>query len=90
MFNLKHKVSGTRRRFNEGDWDLDLTYICKNRIIVMSYPAKSSIQQMYRNDVVKVKKFFDTYHTNKYRVFNLSEQLYDKALFDGRVDHFPW
>ena len=32
-------MSGSRRRFIVDEFDLDLTYICKNRIIVMSFPA---------------------------------------------------
>jgi len=32
-------MSGTRRRFIDDEFDLDLTYICKNKIIVMSFPA---------------------------------------------------
>ena len=49
MQALKNKVSGTRRRMIEGDYNIDLSYICQDRIIVMSFPA-SGKETMYRND----------------------------------------
>ena len=59
---LREIVSGTRRRYTEQGWNIDLTYICKNRIIVMSYPAASFIQTQYRNNFSDVKKFLDERH----------------------------
>jgi len=50
---IKSKVSGTRRRFVEGDYNIDLSYICQDRIIVMSYPATGK-ESMYRNDYKEV------------------------------------
>ena len=38
MSYLQYQVSGARRRYKDDKFDLDLTYICKNRIIVCSYP----------------------------------------------------
>jgi len=35
---LRGRVIGKRRPFNENGLDLDLTYICKDRIIVMGFP----------------------------------------------------
>jgi len=46
---IKKKVSGTRRRYIADGYDIDLTYICENRIIVMSFPA-SGKEAYYRND----------------------------------------
>ena len=53
MQALKNKVSGTRRRMIEGDYNIDLSYICQDRIIVMSFPA-SGKETMYRNDYKQV------------------------------------
>ncbi len=39
MIGIKKLVSGTRRRMEDENLNIDLTYICHNRIIVMSYPA---------------------------------------------------
>jgi hypothetical protein len=49
-------VAGTRRRFEEEGYSLDLTYIIPNRIIAMSYPS-SSIESLYRNPIDKVSNF---------------------------------
>ena len=43
---------------------------------------------------VQVRRFLNTYHADKYMVFNVSERQYDPACFDYRVldagfpDHF--
>ena len=50
---LRRMVAGTRRRFEEEGYSLDLTYIIPNRIIAMSYPS-SSIESLYRNPIDKV------------------------------------
>ena len=50
-------VAGTRRRFEEDGYDLDLTYIIPNRVIAMSYPA-SGFESNYRNPIDKVSTHF--------------------------------
>jgi hypothetical protein len=42
---MRKMVGGTRRRIEDTDTnvELDLSYICHNRIIVMSYPASKLI-----------------------------------------------
>lgn len=52
---LRKKVSGARRRMTDDDHNIDLSYICKNRIIVMSFPA-SGTETYYRNDYRDVSK----------------------------------
>lgn len=51
---LRSLVSRTRCRYVEGDYDLDLSYICPNRIIAMSYPGQGTIETQYRNDAIIV------------------------------------
>jgi hypothetical protein len=33
----------------DGEYNIDLTYVCQDRIIVMSYPATGS-EALWRND----------------------------------------
>ena len=53
MNYLRKIVSGKRRRFKEGEYDLDMTYIT-TRVIAMSFPGQSSIELMYRNPATQV------------------------------------
>lgn len=53
--SLRKLVSGNRRRFNDDDFSLDLTYIIPNRLIAMSYPA-SGFESLYRNSIDSVRE----------------------------------
>jgi len=46
---IRKIVSGTRRRYEEEGYNIDLSYICQDRIIVMSFPA-SGMQTSWRNN----------------------------------------
>ena len=46
---LRNAVSGTRRRMKEDGYNIDLTYILQDRLIVMSYPADGG-ETLYRNN----------------------------------------
>lgn len=37
----------------DGEWNIDLSYICQDRIIVMSYPSEGK-EALYRNNAVDV------------------------------------
>jgi phosphatidylinositol-3,4,5-trisphosphate 3-phosphatase/dual-specificity protein phosphatase PTEN len=50
MNYLRKIVSGKRRRFQDGQYDLDITYIT-SRIIAMSFPATGYIETTYRNPI---------------------------------------
>ena len=77
---LKSLVSKAKTRFCYDGFDLDLTYITK-RIIAMGLPS-TSIEGIYRNNMEDVKRFFNTRHTNHYKVFNLCEEkTYPKGTF---------
>ncbi|GER30920.1 Phosphatidylinositol-3,5-trisphosphate 3-phosphatase anddual-specificity protein phosphatase PTEN [Striga asiatica] len=93
----RHIVSQNKRRYQEGGFDLDMTYITEN-IIAMGFPAGDLssglfgyFEGFYRNHMEEVIKFFETHHKGKYKVYNLcSERLYDASLFEGKVATFPF
>ncbi|MBA0549624.1 hypothetical protein Golob_020644 [Gossypium lobatum] len=92
----RHVVSQNKRRFQEGGFDLDMTYITEN-IIAMGFPAGDMssgffgyVEGFYRNHMEEVIRFFETYHKDKYKVYNLcSERLYDASLFEGK-ERIEW
>ncbi|GMP25624.1 hypothetical protein CsSME_00002396 [Camellia sinensis var. sinensis] len=53
--NARHIVSQNKRRYQEGGFDLDMTYITEN-IIAMGIPG------FYHNHMEEVIKFFETHH----------------------------
>ncbi|KAK3136484.1 hypothetical protein QOZ80_5BG0436130 [Eleusine coracana subsp. coracana] len=93
----RHMVSQNKRRYQEGGFDLDMTYITEN-IIAMGFPAGDLssglfgyFEGFYRNHMEEVIMFFEMHHKGKYKVYNLcSERLYDASLFEGKVACFPF
>ena len=73
----------------EDDIDIDLTHICQDRIIVMSFPA-SGIKSNWRNKYTEVVRYLDKHYPKKYWIFNCSEKTYDKARFEDRVSDYNW
>ena len=92
---IKALVSSNRRRLKTDSidgtkkFDLDLTYIVKDRIIAMGWPGRGS-ETIYRNDINTVKEFLDMEHRNHYMVFNLAEKSYPHSYFHNRVMHVPF
>ncbi|KAL8255390.1 hypothetical protein R6Q59_033611 [Mikania micrantha] len=97
QIKARHVVSQNKRRYQEGGFDLDMTYITEN-IIAMGFPAGDMssgffgyVEGFYRNHMEEVIKFFETNHKDKYKVYNLcSERLYDASLFEGKLASFPF
>ncbi|XP_037069405.1 phosphatidylinositol 3,4,5-trisphosphate 3-phosphatase and dual-specificity protein phosphatase PTEN-like isoform X2 [Pollicipes pollicipes] len=86
---IKTMVSKNKKRFEEGKFNLDLSYITP-RIIAMGYPAQD-IEKLYRNDARTVLEFLNQRHPGRYKLFNLCrERQYDSAMFEGRVEWEPF
>lgn len=84
-------VSGKKRRYNNGGFDLDLAYITP-RIIVHGFPA-SGLEHTYRNPRLEIRRFLDTYHKDQYKMYNFCCEYgrgYDPAIFYGRVERYPF
>ncbi|KAK8693122.1 hypothetical protein V6N13_070716 [Hibiscus sabdariffa] len=74
----RHMVSQNKRRYQEGEFDLDMTYITEN-IIAMGFPAGDLSSGLLG------------FLEGRYKVYNLcSERLYDASLFQGKVASFPF
>ncbi|KAL0214339.1 hypothetical protein P9112_006523 [Eukaryota sp. TZLM1-RC] len=90
---LRSMVSKTHRRYQDGEFDLDLTYVTPS-IIAMGFPA-AGLQSAWRNDLTQVSQMLNKYHPNHYMLFNLSEMTYhyeafgDCVLEFGFPDHHP-
>ncbi len=69
-----------------------ISYIT-NRVIAMGFPA-TGCESLYRNSLSEVKRYFEKYHNNKIKVYNLCieiEKIYSKARFpDNQVALFPF
>lgn len=86
---IKTMVSKNKKRFEDGEFNLDLSYIT-DRIIAMGYPAQD-IEKLYRNDARTVLKMLNVHHKGHYKLFNLCrERQYDSAMFEGRVEWEPF
>mmetsp|Transcript_16804 Transcript_16804/g.43479 ORF Transcript_16804/g.43479 Transcript_16804/m.43479 type:complete len:413 (-) Transcript_16804:76-1314(-) len=87
---VRRAVSRRKRRFVEGEFDLDLSYITP-RLVAMSFPSPTAPESLFRNPMGPTRRFLDERHADRYLVFNLAdERRYDASEFHGRVLEFPF
>ena len=89
---LKRLVSKQKRRYQDNNFDLDMTYIT-SRVIAMGYPS-TGCETLYRNSLSDVQRFFQTHHKNNVKIYNLcieNERIYSKHIFNNKckVGFFP-
>ena len=62
------------------------------RIIIHGFPA-AGLEHIYRNPRYEVKRLLDTYHKDKYKMFNFCCEAgrgYPPSVFEGRVERYPF
>lgn len=88
---VKRMVSKQKRRFQNDQFDLDMTYIT-DRVIAMGFPS-TGCETMYRNSLTDVTDFFHKYHNDNVKIYNLcleKDRIYDKNIFSKcQVGLFP-
>lgn len=88
---MQRKASETHKRFVGDSFDLDMSYIT-DRIIAMSFPAKSFSEQKWRNRIEDVKRFFQQRHFHAHKIYNLcieKDRAYDEDIFEEYA-HWPF
>jgi phosphatidylinositol-3,4,5-trisphosphate 3-phosphatase/dual-specificity protein phosphatase PTEN len=86
---IKKEVSKNNNKYTKDGYNLDLTYIT-DKVIGMSYPASKTFEKIYRNDVNKVARFFNSIHGNHYHIYNMSNRDIDTKKFDNNVTNYEW
>ena len=88
---FKRLVSKQKRRFQDSDFDLDMSYITE-KVIAMGFPS-TGVQQLYRNSLSDIIKFFHVRHNDQVKVYNLcleKDRIYNKNIFPNeKVGLFP-
>eukprot|EP01012_Entosiphon_sulcatum_P065205 TRINITY_DN94090_c0_g1_i1.p1 TRINITY_DN94090_c0_g1~~TRINITY_DN94090_c0_g1_i1.p1 ORF type:complete len:406 (-),score=30.82 TRINITY_DN94090_c0_g1_i1:4-1221(-) len=81
---LRSLVSKKKRRYQDGAFDLDLTYVTP-RLIAMGFPSTGA-EALYRNPAEAVQEMLNAKHGAHYRVYNLCcERSYPPTLFNNNV-----
>ena len=81
-FCLKRLVSKKKRRYEDKEFDLDMTYVT-NRVIAMGFPS-TGCETVYRNSLKDISALFKKRHNNNVKVYNLcveKDRIYSKDLF---------
>ena len=88
---FKRLVSKQKRRFQDSNFDLDMSYIT-DKVIAMGFPS-TGMEVMYRNSLSDIIKFFHVRHNDEVKVYNLcleKDRIYNKNVFpNSKVGLFP-
>ena len=88
---MKRLVSKQKRRYQDENFDLDMSYIT-DRVIAMGFPS-IGCETVYRNSLTDVVNFFHRKHNDKVKIYNLcleKDRIYNKNLFEkSYVGLFP-
>ena len=88
---FKRLVSKQKRRFQDSNFDLDMSYITE-KVIAMGFPS-TGVEVMYRNSLSDIIKFFHVRHNDEVKVYNLcleKDRIYNKDVFpNSKVGLFP-
>ena len=88
---MKRLVSKQKRRYQDENFDLDMSYIT-DRVIAMGYPS-IGCETVYRNALTDVVDFFHRKHNDNVKIYNLcleKDRIYNKNLFSkSQVGLFP-
>jgi len=88
---VKRLVSKQKRRYQDTEFDLDMSYITE-KVIAMGFPS-TGLEIMYRNSLSDIIKFFHVRHKDQVKVYNLcleKDRIYNKNIFPNiEVGLFP-
>jgi len=87
---VRETVSKNLLRFRTSGFDLNLVYVTP-RVIAMGFPA-SGYEATYRNPIEEVQRFFEKFHKNHYKIYNLcppDERHYPAGSFPN-VELIPF
>lgn len=85
---VRRRVSGSRHRFMENGFDLDLAYVT-SRLIAMGFPGRGS-GACFRNPHSEVKRFLEGAHSGHFRIYNLcAERHFRDNGFPRETKAFP-
>ena len=88
---LKRLVSKQKRRLQDENFDLDMSYITQ-RVIAMGFPSVGC-ETIYRNALPDVLQFFHEKHNDQVKIYNLcleKDRIYSKDIFSkSSVGLFP-
>ena len=88
---FKRLVSKKKRRYQDENFDLDMSYITE-KVIAMGFPS-TGIQKLYRNSIIDIINFFNIKHNNNVKIYNLcleKDRIYNKEIFNNiQVGFFP-
>eukprot|EP00053_Salpingoeca_punica_P016128 m.150745 g.150745 ORF g.150745 m.150745 type:complete len:850 (-) comp16887_c0_seq2:211-2760(-) len=87
---LRQTLGSKMPRFQDDDFDLDLTYVT-NRVIAMAGPEMQAPPGRAFNRLFELQRFLDNRHSRRYKVFNLcTECSYSTEEFKNRVAWYPF